>query len=173
MYDYNLLVSHGRGLSSKARREILALLEELGDGEPRVERTLARGVLGVRTVLDPFDIVHRLRTLYKESPELFAYCLKWIPVDRWTFSDIKSMKVVVEELRDKIGEDEKWRMTVEKRRYTILHSSEVIRELASLIDRKVDLEDYDKELRVDIFGRYAGLSVLRKGDIFSLAAPYG
>jgi len=172
MYDYNLLVSHERGLSSRAKREVLTLLEELGDPEPRVERTLARGILGVRTVLDPFDIVHRLRSLYGERPELFAYCLKWVPIERWTSSDIESLKMVVEELRESIGKGERWRMTVEKRRYTLLHRSEVIRELASLIDRKVDLENYDKELRVDILGRYTGLSVLRRGDVFSLAAPY-
>jgi len=173
MYDYNLLVSHERGRSSRAKREALTLLRELGDPLPRVERTLARGILGIKTSLSPFDVVHRLRYVYRERPELFAYCLKWVPVERWTFSDIESMRMVVEQLRERIGEGERWRMTVEKRRYTLLHSSEVIRKLASLVDRKVDLENYDRELRVDILGRYAGLSLLRRGDVFSLAAPYG
>jgi len=173
MYDYNLLVSYGEGPYSTARSEALTLLKELGDPKPKVERTLARGIIGVRTSLDPIDVVHGLRTLHDEKPQLFAFCLKWVPVQKWTLSDMESMKTAVEQLRGEIRQGETWRMTVEKRRYTLLHKDEIIKELAALIDRKVNLENYDKELRVDILGKHAGLSVLRPGDIFSLASPMG
>jgi tRNA acetyltransferase TAN1 len=63
-------------------------------------------------------------------------------------------------------------MTVEKRRYSQHHKIEIIRELADLIDEKVDLENPEKILRVDIIGRYAGISVLRPQDIFSVSKPY-
>ncbi|MEM3046272.1 MAG: THUMP domain-containing protein [Candidatus Bathyarchaeia archaeon] len=172
MYDYNLLVSYGEGLYARARSEALTLLKELGDPKPRVRRTLARGLIGVKTALNPVEVVHGLRRLYGEKPDLFGFCLKWIPVERWTFSDIESMRAAVDQLREEIAASETWRMTVEKRRYSLLHRSEIVKELAELIDRKVDLENYDKELRVDILGRYAAISVLRRGDIFSLAAPY-
>jgi len=172
MYDYGLLVSYGEGLYSRGRSEALTLLKELSDPEPKVRRTLAKGIMGVRTSLDPFEVVHELRKLYGEKPGLFGFCLKWVPVERWTFSDMESMRTAVEELRGRILEGERWRMTVEKRRYTLLHKSEIIKELAELIDRRVDLENYDKELRIDILGKYAGFSVLRRGDIFALAAPY-
>lgn len=66
------------------------------------------------------------------------------PVERWVKSDIDSMKEALEELAPQIEEGETWRMTVEKRRYSDLHKSEIIRELAEIIDRKVDLKNPDK-----------------------------
>lgn len=169
MYDYGMLISYEAGLYLRARREASRLLKELGDPHPIVRRTLARGIMGVKTDLNPLEVIHRARALRGERPELLNCCLKWVPVERWIYSDMQSMKAAVVELRGRIGEAEKWRMTVEKRRYTLRHRSEIIRELAELIDRKVDLEKYDKELRVDILGKYAGLSVLERGDILSLA----
>jgi len=62
---------------------------------------------------------------------------------------------------------------VEKRRCSLHHKIEVIRELADLVDEKVDLENPQKILRVDIIGRYAGVSVLKPTDIFSIAKPHG
>ncbi len=45
-------------------------------------------------------------------------------------------------------------------------------ELAKFIEAKVGLENPDKILRVDLFGKYAGLAVLRLLDVFSVAKPY-
>lgn len=78
------------------------------------------------------------------------------------------MRDVVRELRALIVPGERWRVTVEKRRYTRHHKIEIIRELAEEIDEVVDLENPEKILRVDIIGRYAGISVLTPGDIFSV-----
>ena len=141
MYDYNLLVSYGEDQYSGARSEVLTLLKSLGDSKPRVERTLARGIIGVKTSLNPFNVVHGLRSLFREKPEIFTFCLKWVPVELWSFSDMESMKMAVKQLRGRIDESETWRMTVEKRRYTLFHKSEIIRELVALINRKVDLEN--------------------------------
>jgi tRNA acetyltransferase TAN1 len=83
-----------------------------------------------------------------------------------------SMKEGVTELREKIHEGDKWRMTVEKRRYSRYHKIGIIRELANLIEEEVDLENPDKILRIEIIGKYAGISVLIPQDIFSVAKPY-
>ena len=52
------------------------------------------------------------------------------------------------------------------------HKIDIIRVLADLIDEKVDLENPDRILRIDVIGRYAGLGVLAPRDVFSLAKPY-
>jgi tRNA acetyltransferase TAN1 len=83
-----------------------------------------------------------------------------------------SMRAATKQLSSRITEGDKWRMTVEKRRYTQYHKIEIIMELAKLIAAKVDLEKPDKILRVDIIGKYAGLAVLRPVDVFSVAKPY-
>ena len=67
----------------------------------------------------------------------------------------------------KIGANERWMMVVEKRRYEGLSTAEIIKELAEVIEGKVDLRKPEKIIRIDILGPYAGISLLRPGEIFS------
>lgn len=172
MYDFNFLVSCSWGAYGRAKREIAHILEMLGDESPIVRRTIAQGIMGVKTGLDSREVVCGLRRLFDEDPFGFQYTLKWVPVDLWTLSDMDSMKEGVRKLRNKIHVGERWRMIVEKRRYSLHHKIEVIKELADLVNEKVELENPEKILRVDIIGRYAGISVLKPADIFSVAKPY-
>jgi len=171
MYDFNLLVSCSWGGYGRAKKEILNILRTVGDEKAIVRRTVAEGIIGAKTSLDPREVIRELRKLYDKDPFIFQQTLKWVPVDLWTRSEIDSLKEAVAELRNKIQAGERWRMTVEKRRYTRYHKIEIIRELAELIDEKVDLENPDKILRIDIIGKYAGASVLKPQDVFSVAKP--
>jgi len=172
MYDFNLLVSCSWGVYGKAKKEIVHVLEVLGDESPLVKRTIAQGIIGVRTRLDSREVIRGLQRLFHEDPFVLQYTLKWVPVDLWTLSDMDSMKEGVVKLRNRIHAGERWRMTLEKRRYSGHHKIEIIRELADLIDEKVDLKNPEKILRVDIIGRYAGMSVLTPQDVFSVVKPY-
>jgi tRNA(Ser,Leu) C12 N-acetylase TAN1 len=93
--------------------------------------------------------------------------LKWVTVDLWVDSDIESRKGAVQELRNKVKLGERWRMTLEKRRYTQYHKIDIIRTLAELIGEKVDLKNPDTILRIDIIGKYAGVSVISPSEMFS------
>jgi len=167
MYEFNLLVSCSWSAYKKAKGEILRVLELLGDERPLVKPTIAQGIIGVKTSLNPRDVVSKLHRLFDEGKFIFEHTLKWVPVDLWTFSDIESMKEAVARLRHRIQPSERWRITLEKRRYTLHHKIDIIRELAQLISAEVDLEKPDKILRVDIIGKYAGISVLTPKDVFS------
>jgi len=167
VYDFNLLVSCPWTVSGKAKREIADVLRLLGDDRPSIERTVARGIMGVKTRLDSREVVKGLQRLFMTDPTAFQYTLKWVPTDFWTYSDMNSMKEAVRNARDKIREGERWRMTVEKRRYTLYHKIDIIKELAELINEKVDLKNPDKIVRIDIIGKYAAVSVLSPREIFS------
>ena len=172
IYEYNILVSCSWSDFRRAKEEIIQILKILGDESPVVKRTVAQGIIGARTHLDSREVVIGLRKLFDEDPFTFRYTLKWVPVDLWTRSDMESLKEGVRKLRNKIHAGERWRMTVEKRRYTQYHKIEIITELAELIDEKVNLENPEKILRIDIIGKYAGISVLTPKDIFSVVRPY-
>lgn len=166
MYDFNLLVSCPWAAVGSAKHEIAYFLKILGDEEPVIKRTLARGIIGVKTRLDSREVVRKLKALFNKDPNGFQYTLKWVPVDLWTNSDIESMRTAVEQVKDKIKHGERWRMTVEKRRYSLYHKIDLIKALAELIDEKVDLTNPDKILRIDIIGNYADVSVLSPNEIF-------
>lgn len=132
-----------------------------------VEHTLARGIVGVKTCLDSREVVQGLKTLFNKDASSFRHTLKWVPVDLWVYSDVESMLRAVAQIKDKIKHGERWRMTIEKRRYTLYHKIDLIKKLAELIEEKVDLKNPDKILRVEIIGKYAGVSVLSPDEIFS------
>lgn len=167
MYDFNLLVSYPWFTSGAAIGEVTHLLKRLGNEEPLVKRTAARGIIGVKTSLDARMVVRELASVLRDDPVAFQYTLKWAPVDLWVSSDLESMREAVLQLRDQIKPGERWRMTVEKRRYTLFHKIDIINELAELIEEKVDLKNPDKIVRVDIIGKNAGVSVLFPQQIFS------
>jgi len=167
MYDFNLLVSCPWPFAGKARREIVYFLRQLGDEKPVVESTMARGIVGVKTCLSAREVTKELKILFRQNPNAFQYTSKWVPVDFWTNSDIESMRKAVEQVRDEIKRGERWRMTVEKRRYTLYHKVDIIQTLAELIEEKVDLTNPDKILRIDILGKFAGVSVILPNEVFS------
>ena len=43
----------------RARSEVIEVLKILGDEEPEVERTIVSGIMGVKTGLDPKEIVRK------------------------------------------------------------------------------------------------------------------
>ncbi len=167
-YNFNLLVSHEWGNSFPARQEILSLLREFGDEHPFIGRTIAKGLLGVKTELNNRSVIKSLIAKFTIAPSSFQFTLKWVPIDRWCESTIDAMKETLSTLQTEIHPGERWMMQVEKRRYTAHHKVEVIKELASLIDEKVDLEKPDKVVWVEIVGNQAGIAVVTPEDIFSL-----
>ncbi|MBW2979173.1 hypothetical protein DRZ77_01985 [Candidatus Woesearchaeota archaeon] len=167
MYVYNLLISCGWNCFA-AIGEVKDLLNKFGDAEAIVEQTKARGIIGVKTKLDAREVIKLVRKEFKANPLSINFAVKWLPIDRWCKADINEMKKVVIELKELINHGERWMMEVEKRRYTEMHKKEIIEELASLIGEKVDLENPDKILHVEIINGYAGFAVLKPDEIFSL-----
>jgi hypothetical protein len=92
-YSCNLLISYG--LPSHrfgiARQEIRRILAILGDENPLVKRTIARGIAGVNSVVDSREIIKALYEIYNKDSSIFRNTIKWIPIDYWTKSDLESM----------------------------------------------------------------------------------
>ena len=167
MYDFNILVSYPWNQYANAKKEIQNILKRLGEENPSVTRTIAEGIIGVKTCQNPREVVHALQGMFNEDPTVFQYTSKWVPIELWTYADMNSIKKAVERLKTEIHAGEKWRIILEKRRFTKHHKIEIIKNIAELVDEKVDLKNPDKTLRIDIIGRYAGISILKPNDMFS------
>jgi tRNA acetyltransferase TAN1 len=167
VYEFNILVSFIRGEYWLAVEEIKRILKELEDEKAIVKGTLARGIIGVKTALDSREVIKEVRKRFIADPMYLESTIKWVPIDAWTPSDIESMKTTLKELKENILPGEKWGMKVKKRRHTLHHTIEIIQELAELIDEKVDLENPDKIVRIEILGNNAGISILRPDEVFS------
>ncbi len=87
----------------------------------------------------------------------------------WARSVLK--KVIEENVRDRIREDETWGMKVKKRSWQKYHTIEIIQYLAGSIERKVGLRHPDKIVYVDVVGQRIALSLLKPGEIFPVVVP--
>jgi len=165
--NFNLIISCARGLESDACSEMWFLLGEIGDRDPKVEKSEISGLIVAETSLDPFQAVHKLREMLKSSPEEFRYTLKVVPVETVVPARIELIEKAAAELSGKIGENETFRVTVEKR-HTGLSTREIIEAVAKHIDRKVSLEKPDKIILIEVMGRVCGVSVIKPDDILSV-----
>ncbi len=162
--DYNLLVASPRDRERAAKSEILYFIGDLlGDPNLRVAQTHISGLLACRTSLDPFDVVHKLREFATENAYQFRFAIRFTPLEECVDSTIEEIVEATRRLLPKIAEDESFRVTV-RRRHTDLENMDVVTAVASEIPRKVNLDDPDKTVLVEIVGDWTGLSVLERDD---------
>ena len=163
----NLIVTCPRNLEPEAESEIKKILNELDDQEPEISQTDMRGILMVNTILEPLKIIDWIKNKINDEPWFFRYCLRIIPVQKTTDTDIDKIKQNVTSLKSIIQENDSYRITVEKRNSN-MSSSQVINEIAKIIPNKVSLDEPDWIILVEIFGEKTCISILKNGSIFSL-----
>ncbi|MFW9918162.1 MAG: THUMP domain-containing protein [Candidatus Thorarchaeota archaeon] len=140
----------------------------LGDENLQVNRTRIIGLITCKTTLDPFEVVKSLKEMAIENPYQFRFAIRFTPLERCVNSDLEEIVNSVKELLDRIKEDETFRVTV-RRRHTSLENMEVVSAIASVVDRKVDLDKPDKTVWIEIVGELTGISILdQENDILSI-----
>ena len=165
--DFNILVSTPRMRENDACSEIWFLLGEIGDREPIVERSDITGLLVAKTTLDPFNVIQEFRRLLREHPEEFRYTFRVVPVEAVVPTKLEQIRKVSLDLSARIGEDETFRVTVEKR-HTTLSSKEIVEAVAVGINHKVDLLYPDRIVLIEVLGGLTGVSVIKPEDVLSV-----
>ena len=165
--DFNLLITTARGSEEDACSEIWYLIGEMGDREVKVDKTGIRGLIAAKTILNPFNVIDRLRTTLKERPYEFRYTLRVIPIEKVVRTDLSEIQDTVMELASRIGENETFRVTVEKR-FTSTLTRDIIEAAAANIQHKVNLTKPDKIVLIEIVGGSTGISVIKPEDMISI-----
>jgi tRNA acetyltransferase TAN1 len=165
--DFNLLITTSRGNEDEACSEIWYLLGEIGDTAATVDKTGVAGLIAAKTAFNPFEVVEKLRNILKERPYEFRYTFRVIPIEKVVRTNLGEIQRVVTELASKIKENETFRVTVEKR-FTEISTTELIEAAASNVERKVNLNNPDKIIQVEVVGGLTGISVLKPTDILAV-----
>jgi tRNA(Ser,Leu) C12 N-acetylase TAN1 len=170
-YDFNILVSCIKNRERNAVLEVEDLISSVaGDSSVDVEVTGIRSLVVAKTLLEPRDVIQKLRASAIEDPWRFQYTLKYVPIDVATSTKLESIVEASKNVIPRILKNETFRITC-NRRHSQLHCAEIIKAVAALIERKVDLEKPNKVFQVEILGEWTGLSVLEDRDVLSLSKP--
>lgn len=148
--------------------EILYLLKEtLSDQTAEASKTGVRGLIAARTSLNPCDVIEKFKAILHERPYEFRYALRIIPIQKVVMTDLEVIGQAASELSSEIGEDETFRVTVEKR-FTTLHSKDIVEVVAARISRQVSLDSPDRVLLVEVIGKFTGVSLIKPDLILSV-----
>jgi len=163
----NLIITCARSLESETKNEIKKILDDLGDQEPEILNVGMRGILMVNTVIEPSKIIDYVKNKMVEEPWLIRYCLRIIPIQMITETEIDKIKQNVIKLKDTIQKNDSYRITIEKRN-TSISSNEIITEIAKIFPNKVSLNQPDWIILIEIIGNKTGISILKNDWMFSL-----
>jgi len=148
--------------------EILYLLRDtLGDQSAEASKTGVRGLITAKTSINPIDVIAKFRAILQDRPYEFRYALRIIPIQRVVSTDLEKIKCAAREISSGISENQSFRVTVEKR-FTELHATDFIAAVATDIQRKVDLDNPDRIILVEVLGRLTGLALLEPDCILNV-----
>ena len=163
----NLLVTCARNLEIETKNEIGKILDEIDGQESEVLNVGMRGILMVNTNIEPSKIINWVKDKVVEEPWLIRYCLRIIPIQSVTETDMNKITKDVIKLKDVIQQNDSYRITIEKRN-TDMSSTEIITEIAKIFPNKVSLNQPDWIILIEILGDKTGISILKENEIFSL-----
>lgn len=163
----NLIVTCARHLEQETLEEIKGILDEMGDSQPTITITKMSGILMANTTLEPTETIRKIKEMLLDEPWSVRYCLRIIPVQIMTETNLDEIEKAVESLKELILEGESYRISVEKRNSDI-SGQEIISRVAKKIKNRVSLEFPDKIILIEILGNKTGLGIVKKSDILSV-----
>ena len=163
----NLLVTCARNLEIETKNEIGKILDEIGGQESEILNVGMRGILMVNTNIEPSKIIDWVNDKVVEEPWLIRYCLRMIPIQSITETEMSKITKEVIKLKDVIQQNDSYRITIEKRN-TDMSSNEIITEVAKIFPNKVSLNQPDWVILIEILADKTGISILKENEIFSL-----
>lgn len=163
----NLIITCARHLEPETEEELMSILEEFGDSDAKISITKMSGILTGETSLDPIEVVRKIKEMVLDEPWSIRYCLRIIPIQKIVETQIDEIEKTVSDLSHQISDDEKYRISIEKRNSEI-SSKEIITKIANQIKNKVSLDYPDKVVLIEILGNKTGVSILKKSDVLSI-----
>ncbi|ABL77624.1 THUMP domain-containing protein [Thermofilum pendens] len=166
--EFNLVVSTYRQRENDCISELWFFAKELGDSRLDASKTGLPSLVVAKTSLDPEDFVAKAREKIEENPWYFRYILKITPIQVTVDADIQ--QIVEAALRlssSRLNPGETFKVEAHIR-LSELRREDIIREIASRITNKVNLDNPDKIVLVEVIGDRAGVSVIPPSMILSV-----
>ncbi|MFX0141897.1 MAG: THUMP domain-containing protein [Candidatus Hodarchaeota archaeon] len=169
MKNFNLLVSTSRSNEINAKSELWFTLLMCGDMYPIISGIQFPGLITALTNLSTEKFIIKVKKIIDKNPVFFQYILKIVPIDFICETDTKTIKFIIQEnFKQFINEQDTFKIILKRRHHEKINRTNFIEEVAKNIENKVNLENPDKIIRVEILGKISGISILNKNDIIKV-----
>ena len=167
LLDFNLVITTQRGNERNCIRELSRLVGEAGGPRIHMKKTRFPGLLLGFVEGDPIELCRKIRPFVEEDPWDLRFVQKVIPIQKTVPADAASIKEVVSGLAGLIPEKSSFKITVNKRG-TEISSMELIKQVATAVQRRVDLNRPDMIIQLELIDDRAGISLIVDDDIVSV-----
>lgn len=170
--QFNLLLSCRRFQEAESCQELRRII----DDNPELGALEWCKLTGISCLVvakhegDSHAFATRLGQLVKKMPWIVRDLLKIHPIDLVVNSSLDAIRDGSKELAKQMPESAKFRVNL-NRRDTKLDRKKLLHEIAIQFPGKVDLEEYDRIIAVEILGSVTGLALLREEEIVTLRRP--
>lgn len=168
-----MIISTPRNFENDALAELDFLIHQVfPENKLNYGKTIVNGLVWGNIVdVDPVLAVHRIKDFVTEKGFTLQFLLKFVPIQKVMETNFDEIERYVLSQVDQIRDDEKYKIIVNKRR---IHNEkiEIIERIAKNIHKTVDLDHPDKIIRLEIIGKYTGISILKEDDVFSVGKKF-
>ncbi|MFX0031612.1 MAG: THUMP domain-containing protein [Candidatus Hodarchaeota archaeon] len=166
MNNFNLLVSTSRYNEDNARAEMWFILLMCGDHYSIFSSLDFQGLIAVATTLNHRKVVSKIKKLMNQNANFFQYILKIVPIDYVCQTNARTIKAIIQKhQKEYINNQESFMIKLNRRKNEIIDRDNLIESIARIIDNKVNLENPDKIVRIEVLGKFTGISFLKPNDI--------
>jgi tRNA acetyltransferase TAN1 len=163
--NFNLLVSTSRFNEVNAKAEIWFTLLICGDKYPIILGTKYPGLITATTNIDNKDVIFKIKKILEDDHDFFQFILKITPIDYVCETNVKVIKDIVEKYYPlHLNKGDSFRIELKRRKNEIVDRETVIGSVAKVINNRVDLENPDKILRIELLGNVCGISFQNPDD---------
>lgn len=169
MNNFNLLISTSRYNEKNAKAEIWFTLLMCGDRYPIISGIKYPGLITALTNIDSKEVIYKIKKIRENDINFFQYILKIIPIDYVCETNIKTIKEFVDKYyRIYINEDQSFKIELIRRKNELVERDTVIESIAKIVNNKVNLDNPDKIIRIEILGNVTGISFLNPDDLIRM-----
>lgn len=166
--NFNLLVSTSIYNERNASAELWFTLLMCGDAYPIILNTQYPGLIKVLTNLNAKNVILQIKTILDENPRFYNFILKILPIDYTCETDTKIINSIIQQhYQEFISDGDSFKITLKRRQNENIERNNFIEIVSKHIDNNVNLENPDKEIRIEVLGNICGISFLKKDEIIT------
>jgi len=171
--NFNLLVSTSRFNEVNAKAEIWFTLLMCGDKYPIILGIKYPGLITAATNIDTKEVMRKIKKILEKDSNFFQFILKIVPVDYVCETNLNVIKDFIKKYYPLyLNKEDSFKIELKRRKNEIIERDAIIESVAKIITNRVDLDNPDKIIRIELLGNVSGISFLNPDDIFTIHNKY-
>ena len=173
MNNFNLLISTSRFNEVNAKAEIWFTLLMCGYKYPIISGIKYPGLITAATNIDSKEVILKIKKILEKDSNFFQFILKIIPIDYVCETKLNVIKDIVEKYYPLyLNKNDSFKIELKRRKNEIIERDAIIESVAKIINNRVDLDNPDKTIRIELLGNVSGISFLNPDDIINIHNTY-